>query len=90
MGMDDGDMPADNALLALAMWEYAQASGERLWQQRALQLLQTLGGDYDPTLNRSPTQGTLRRSHESSHEPSAVGTHESVCVPRLGAGASHG
>jgi hypothetical protein len=49
MGMDDGDMPADNALLALAMWEYAQASGERLWQQRALQLLQTLGGDYDPT-----------------------------------------
>jgi hypothetical protein len=48
MGMDDGDMPADNALLALAMWEYAQASGERLWQQRALQLLQTLGGDYDP------------------------------------------
>jgi hypothetical protein len=41
-------MPADNALLALAMWGVRQASGERLWQQRALQLLQTLGGDYDP------------------------------------------
>jgi len=48
VGADDGDMPADNALLALAMAEYAQASGERLWQARALQLLQTLGGDYDP------------------------------------------
>ena len=45
---DDADMPADNALLALAMHEYAQASGDARWRTRALQLLQTLGGDYDP------------------------------------------
>jgi uncharacterized protein YyaL (SSP411 family) len=49
MSADDGELPADNALLALAMWEYAQASGDRRWRTRALQLLQTLGGDYDPT-----------------------------------------
>jgi uncharacterized protein YyaL (SSP411 family) len=48
MSADDADMPADNALLALAMHEYAQASGDARWRTRALQLLQTLGGDYDP------------------------------------------
>jgi uncharacterized protein YyaL (SSP411 family) len=48
VGSDDADLPADNALLALAMYEYAQASGDTRWRERALQLLQTLGGDYDP------------------------------------------
>ena len=48
VGSDDADLPADNALLALAMYEYAQASGDTRWWERALQLLQTLGGDYDP------------------------------------------
>ena len=48
VGSDDADLPADNALLALAMHEYAQASGDTRWRERALQLLQTLGGDYDP------------------------------------------
>jgi uncharacterized protein YyaL (SSP411 family) len=48
VGSDDADLPADNALLALAMHEYAQASGDARWRTRALQLLQTLGGDYDP------------------------------------------
>jgi len=48
VGADDADMPADNALLALAMAEYADASGETRWRERAVQLLQTLGGDYDP------------------------------------------
>lgn len=45
---DDADLPADNALLALAMYEYAEASGDTRWRERALQLLQILGGDYDP------------------------------------------
>ena len=45
---DDADLPADNALLALAMYEYAQASGDTRWRDRALHLLQILGGDYDP------------------------------------------
>jgi uncharacterized protein YyaL (SSP411 family) len=49
VGADDADLPADNALLALAMHEYAQASGDARWRTRALQLLQTLGGEYDPT-----------------------------------------
>ena len=48
VGADDADLPADNALLALAMYEYAQASGDPRWRERALQLLQTLGGEYDP------------------------------------------
>ena len=48
VGADDADLPADNALLALAMHEYAQASGDARWRTRALQLLQTLGGEYDP------------------------------------------
>jgi len=48
VGSDDADLPADNALLALAMYEYAQASGDTRWRERALQLLQILGGDYDP------------------------------------------
>jgi uncharacterized protein YyaL (SSP411 family) len=48
VGSDDADLPADNALLALAMYEYAEASGDTRWRERALQLLQTLGGDYDP------------------------------------------
>ena len=48
VGSDDADLPADNALLALAMHEYAEASGDMRWRERALQLLQTLGGDYDP------------------------------------------
>jgi uncharacterized protein YyaL (SSP411 family) len=49
MGADDADMPADNALLVLAMAEYAEASGDTRWRERAMQLLQTLSGDYDPT-----------------------------------------
>ena len=48
VGSDDADLPADNALLALAMYEYAEASGDTRWRERALQLLQILGGDYDP------------------------------------------
>jgi uncharacterized protein YyaL (SSP411 family) len=48
VGADDADLPADNALLALAMSEYADASGDPRWRERALQLLQTLGGEYDP------------------------------------------
>lgn len=47
MSIDD-DLPADNALLAIAMLEYAQASGESLWRERALQLAQVLTGDYNP------------------------------------------
>ncbi|BCW96964.1 MAG: DUF255 domain-containing protein [Fimbriimonadales bacterium] len=46
--IDDGDLPADNALLALAMAEYAQASGDSRWRTRAQQLLPIVGGDYDP------------------------------------------
>jgi uncharacterized protein YyaL (SSP411 family) len=48
VGSDDADLPADNALLALAMYEYAEASGDTRWRERAMQLLQILGGDYDP------------------------------------------
>jgi uncharacterized protein YyaL (SSP411 family) len=48
VGSDDADLPADNALLALAMYEYAEASGDTRWRERALQLLQILGGEYDP------------------------------------------
>ncbi len=45
----DDALPADNALLAIAMGEYARASGESLWRARAEQLLQTLAGDYTPS-----------------------------------------
>lgn len=48
VGSDDADLPADNALLALAMYEYAEASGDTRWRERAMQLLQILSGDYDP------------------------------------------
>ena len=48
MSVDDV-MPADNALLAIAMWEYARASGESRWRMRAEQLAQTLAGDYNPS-----------------------------------------
>jgi uncharacterized protein YyaL (SSP411 family) len=48
VGADDAALPADNALLALAMHEYAEASGDTRWRERALQLLQILGGEYDP------------------------------------------
>ncbi|MCX7992702.1 MAG: DUF255 domain-containing protein [Fimbriimonadales bacterium] len=44
----DDALPADNALLAIACWDYAQASSETLWRERALQLAQVLAGDYDP------------------------------------------
>jgi len=47
MGADDA-LPADNALLAMAMDEYARVSGERLWRARAEQLAQVVAGDYDP------------------------------------------
>lgn len=47
MSIDDGDLPADNALLALAMAEYAQASGDSRWRTRARQLMPIVGGDYD-------------------------------------------
>lgn len=48
MSIDDAELPADNALLAVAMVEYARASGDTRWHARAEQLLQFLGGDYDP------------------------------------------
>ncbi|MDW8052856.1 MAG: DUF255 domain-containing protein, partial [Armatimonadota bacterium] len=44
----DDTLPADNALLALAMWEYARASGDTKWRERAQQLIQVMAGDYDP------------------------------------------
>lgn len=43
----DDALPADNALLALATWEYAQATGDTRWQERALLLAQIIAGDYD-------------------------------------------
>lgn len=43
----DDALPADNALLALAAWEYAQATGDTRWQERALQLAQIIAGDYE-------------------------------------------
>ncbi|GIV06070.1 MAG: hypothetical protein KatS3mg016_1645 [Fimbriimonadales bacterium] len=45
----DETLPADNALLGMAMDEYARASGERLWRARAEQLAQVIAGDYSPT-----------------------------------------
>ncbi len=45
----DDTLPADNALLAIAMGEYARASEESLWRARAEQLLQILAGDYNPS-----------------------------------------
>lgn len=48
VGSDDS-LPGDNALLALAMWEYANASGEGHWRERARQLAQAVAGDYDPS-----------------------------------------
>ncbi|MCS7301622.1 MAG: DUF255 domain-containing protein [Fimbriimonadales bacterium] len=53
-GVDDA-LPADNALLALAMLDYARASGETRWRDRATQLVQILAGDYDPN---APLQHT--------------------------------
>ncbi|MCX7925018.1 MAG: DUF255 domain-containing protein [Fimbriimonadales bacterium] len=47
MSVDDM-LPADNALLALAMWDYARVSGETLWRTRAEQLTQVMAGDYNP------------------------------------------
>jgi len=45
----DETLPADNALLGIAMDEYARASGESLWRARAEQLAQAIAGDYSPT-----------------------------------------
>jgi uncharacterized protein YyaL (SSP411 family) len=45
----DEALPADNALLGIAMDEYARASGESLWRDRAEQLAQVIAGDYSPT-----------------------------------------
>lgn len=45
----DDSLPADNALLALAMWDYAKASGDAKWRERAQQLIQVVAGDYDPS-----------------------------------------
>jgi uncharacterized protein YyaL (SSP411 family) len=45
----DDVLPADNALLAMAMDEYARVSGERLWRARAEQLAQVVAGDYNPS-----------------------------------------
>ncbi|GIV11046.1 MAG: hypothetical protein KatS3mg020_0537 [Fimbriimonadales bacterium] len=44
----DDILPADNALLALAVREYAQATAHPRWQERARQLAQILAGDYNP------------------------------------------
>lgn len=44
----DETLPADNALLAMAMDEYARASGESLWRARAERLAQVIAGDYTP------------------------------------------
>ncbi|MDM7461822.1 MAG: DUF255 domain-containing protein [bacterium] len=45
----DDALPADNALLALAALEYAQATRDSRWRVRAMQLAEILAGEYDPS-----------------------------------------
>ncbi len=44
----DEELPADNALVALAQLEFARVSGERTWLEKARQTLQVMAGDIDP------------------------------------------